>query len=161
MKILHQETTIDKSTWPRGSWDNEPDKIHFVDEATDMDCLIVRVQHSGHLCGYVAIEPGHPAHKANYNRVQVEVHGGLTYGAMCDEQGHICHIPREGKPHDVFWLGFDHAHSGDLRPAQSDQIFRGGVYRDLDYVLSECASLAQQLVERQPLREEYDWEKES
>ncbi len=30
-------TTEDKSAWPRGPWDIEPDKIQWIDEATDLD----------------------------------------------------------------------------------------------------------------------------
>lgn len=34
-------TTKDKSDWPRGEWDNEPDKVQFQDEATGLPCLII------------------------------------------------------------------------------------------------------------------------
>lgn len=159
IEILKQETYVDKSTWPnRGEWDNESDKLHFVDKATDIDCLIVRGP-VGALCGYVAVEPNHPAYLANYNRVQVDVHGGLTYASLCAEDGKICHVPRLGRPHDVYWLGFDCAHRGDLSPSyESRFIGLHGSYRNLHYVINEVQSLARQLAKREPLRAPYDWE---
>lgn len=160
--IILEQNYINKTKWPRGSWDNEPDKVHFIDEETNMDCLIVRVEGSGHLCGYVAVDETHPAFKANYNRVQVDVYGGLTYGSICDEDGHICHVAQDGRPEHVFWLGFDHAHSGDLSPGYQGRFGLGGgeIYRDINYVRDGCQQLAKQLAEREPLREPYDWETE-
>lgn len=37
-----QWTTIDKSAWPRGAWDDEPDKVQWQDPATGLPCLIDR-----------------------------------------------------------------------------------------------------------------------
>ena len=39
--------TQDKRTWPRGVWDDEPDKKQWRDEATGYPCLIVRNQSMG------------------------------------------------------------------------------------------------------------------
>jgi hypothetical protein len=51
--------TIDKTLWPRGEWDDEPDKMQWQDEATGLPCLIVRGP-VGALCGYVGVPEGHP-----------------------------------------------------------------------------------------------------
>lgn len=62
MKTI-EYTTIDKSTWGPGPWQEEPDKIQYVDEATGLPCLIVRNGPTiGALCGYVGVLPGHPLH---------------------------------------------------------------------------------------------------
>lgn len=159
IEIIHQETYVDKSKWLRGEWDHEPDKIHFLDKETKMDCLVVRGP-SGALCGYVAVTKDHPAFNADYNRVQVDCHGGLTYSGFCQEDGKICHVPREGQPDHVFWHGFDCNHSGDLAPSYHNPIFGWGTYKNLPYVIHECQSLAHQLSKREPLREPYDWEVE-
>lgn len=45
------EFKIDKSSWPRGPWDGEPDYAEFV--AHGLDCEIMRSPRYGHLCGYV------------------------------------------------------------------------------------------------------------
>lgn len=81
---MSEWSTIDKSGWGRGPWQDEPDKVHWVDEATDLDCLIVRGPH-GALCGYVGVPEGHPDYQKGYDDVPVEVHGGLTFADGCHE----------------------------------------------------------------------------
>lgn len=61
----------------------------------------------------------------------------------------ICHLPEPGEPNDVWWFGFDCAHSGDVSPGY-DRELRGfgtghDTYRDLDYVVRQCEQLAAQL----------------
>jgi len=56
----------DKTEWPRGVWDDEPDKIQWTDEATGRPCLIVRNQLGG-LCGYVGIDKTHPLFEKPYS----------------------------------------------------------------------------------------------
>jgi hypothetical protein len=160
-------TTVDKSTWGPGPWQDEPDKLQWIDEATGLDCLISRGP-SGALCGYVGVPPEHPYHGVAYGGQGwddnaapdniIEVHGGLTYSAACqetdDESTGICHVPAPGHPDDVWWLGFDCAHSGDVTPASDARLmeidrmptrFPGDTYRTLGYVQRECRQLAQQL----------------
>lgn len=80
--------------------------------------------------------------------VLFNVHGSVTWSAS-----------RKNTSGD-WWLGFDCAHSGDnpdpalMTQAQRMDSFRwspDGVVRSLDYVRSECESLARQIVERYPL----------
>jgi len=141
---------IDKTNWPRGPWDAEPDKVQWTDPATGMTCLAVRHDSSGHWCGYVGVTEGHPCfgldYDAAYDRADVEVHGGLTYASFCvedDKEHGVCHIPEPGQPDRVWWLGFDCAHSGDKSPRWDKS--GGGKYRTLDYVKQQCAELAEQL----------------
>jgi hypothetical protein len=161
-------TTIDKSDWPRGEWDNEPDKIQFPDPETGLPTLIVRGP-SGALCGYVGVTEEHPWYKKSYNSVCVYVHGGLTFSSMCtpdpDESKDICHIPGPGEPDHVWWLGFDCAHGEDVRPEhirfeeETDRRMavthpeltarvlgmRRVEYRTVAYVKEQCAQLAHQI----------------
>lgn len=58
--------TKDKKAWGHGPWQDEPDKISWVDEATGLDCLIVR-NHGGALCGYVGVPETHPLFGLGYN----------------------------------------------------------------------------------------------
>lgn len=143
------EKEIDKSAWGEGAWQSEPDHKNWNDAATGLPCIAHRNPHSGFWCGYVAVNPGHPAHSMDYDYVDVEVHGGLTYASEC--YGKICHVPAPGEPDDVWWLGFDCGHAGDLIPAHNDEtkaifVGYGETYKPLPYVESECASLALQLV---------------
>lgn len=161
-----------------GPWNDEPDKVQWIDPATGYDCLIVR-NHFGALCGYVGVPPEHPWFGTDYSNCTaaechtdrwcdhspeavLSVHGGITFANFCEPgepvEG-ICHMPAEGRP-EVYWFGFDCAHSQDLAPGMksmernygiSDYPMPPGfedVYRDLGYVVSEIQDLAKQLKER-------------
>lgn len=159
----------DRSRWASGPWDDEPDKLSWIDEATGLDCLIVR-NHMGGLCGYVGVPPEHPWHGVAYcehlgepcaeeycyeHRPEslVSVHGGLTFSEFCAEHGDIggsvCHVPAEGRPANVYWFGFDCAHHSDRQPgmAEYEGLSADEVYRDVAYVRAEIESLAAQLAE--------------
>lgn len=156
-------------TAPAGPWWDEPDKRHWVDPSTDMDCLMLR-NGFGAWCGYVAVTEGHPWFGVSYGQAlcdcpeddycyehspeaKVSVHGGLTYSDFCNEskdgEGHgICHVPLSGRPGRVWWFGFDCNHAGDLAPgmlASGIPAFEHETYRDVAYVQAECADLARQL----------------
>lgn len=105
-----------------GPWDGEPDKIQWVDPVSDLDCLMLR-NHFGAWCGYVGVPVGHPAYGVEYDAVEVDVHGGLTFADKCSGENEdgtpsagICHVPLDGRPHDVWWQGFDCGHGGDFQP---------------------------------------------
>ena len=61
--------------------------------------------------GYVLIPEGHPLHGKHYDEIDVDIHGGLTFSNLVDDQmaeywgleGHI------GK----WCIGFDTCHLGD------------------------------------------------
>src|SRR5690606_28176723 len=59
------EGVTDRTGWPSGPWDGEPDKAVWVDETTGLDCMIVRGP-VGALCGYVGVKEGHPWHGRSY-----------------------------------------------------------------------------------------------
>ena len=162
-------THTDKTGWGEGPWNDEPDKVQWVDEATGLDCLIVRGSH-GALCGYVGVPPEHPWHGHSHSRgidgggyfaddcpcFLIAVHGGLTYSAdderILRDRG-ICHVPAAGRPKDVWWFGFDCTRYYDIAPGLSARMPGvwpprrwGASYRTVDYVRAECARLAEQLV---------------
>jgi hypothetical protein len=156
MKTIEYRNIIDKSSWPRGPWDVEPDKIQWPDAATGLPCLAVRIGRFGNWCGYVGVAPSHPLHGVDYSDLNFDVHGGLTFSDACrpgEEERGICHVPDEGEPADVWWFGFDCAHAFDLLPLQESFFGRIGMpsplpgdkYRDLAYVKTQCAALAAQL----------------
>jgi hypothetical protein len=139
---------VDKSDWGEGPWQEEPDKMQWMDPGTGLPCLIVRGPH-GNLCGYVGVPEEHPAFGERYDDVDVEAHGGLTFSDRCylgeKEQG-VCHTVEPGESDVVWWLGFDCAHGGDLCPKFSRHRWHGDVYRDIAYVRQQVLSLARQLV---------------
>lgn len=143
-----------KEKWGRGPWDHEPDRIEW--EHAGFDCLAIR-NIMGVWCGYVAVPAGHPLYRIDYNRADnfVKVHGGVTYSDKC--AGHICHIPKPGRPDDVWWIGFDCGHSQDIIPAFIDmhineikKIVFKAQYRDIGYVRREVNRLAEQIARIQP-----------
>lgn len=168
---VREWTWIDRKAegWPSGEWDGEPDKAHWKDAVTGMDCLAVRHASSGHWCGYVGVPEGHPAFGRDYDDVRIgddewpDVHGGLTFADFCQEttgpERGVCHVPFPGDPDHIWWLGFDCAHSGDRSPrdaayaAAGKECFRGYFgesYKPLGYVRSQCAKLAAQLAGATP-----------
>lgn len=151
MKTIEYRT-VDKSAWGDGPWQNEPDKIQWMDEETGLPCMIKRNPEIGFWCGYVGVSKGHAAYDKHYDSVSVDVHGGLTYANFCQpgpEEHVICHVVEDGEDDKVWWLGFDCGHYRDLCPYREwarGYGFEGEVYRDQAYVQNECRQLAKQLV---------------
>ncbi len=167
MRIYTFEERHPKSSGP---WQDEPDKAQWIDEATDLDCLIVR-NHAGALCGYVGVPPGHPWHGKDYGEcveepacgdcwcdhspgARTEVHGGLTFAGPCQEGAEdgpgICHVPEPDRPANVWWLGFDCNHYMDIAPLingpeASAWCRLEGTYKTFAYVQNECRDLARQV----------------
>lgn len=95
IKLLHEYRFHDKSKWGEGEWQNEPDKIQWIDEKTGIDCLAVRPNH-GSWCGYAGVKEddflfGKPY--SNDENFLPDVHGGLTFAGSCREDNPhgICH----------------------------------------------------------------------
>ncbi|RYZ78273.1 MAG: hypothetical protein EOP04_30035 [Proteobacteria bacterium] len=83
-----------------------------------------------HLCGYIEIKDDHPW----FGQVDesITVHGGVTFS---------------GFNGDVWRLGFDCAHFGDLMPGMVEtfgDLLNQQTYRDMEFVQKECESLADQ-----------------
>jgi hypothetical protein len=150
-----------------GPWADEPDKIQWLDWSTELDCLMVR-NHLGSWCGYVGVPPGHRWHGVRYQDIDVEVHGGLTFSDRCQEgapeEMAVCHVPLDGRPADVWWLGFDTGHFSDYQPivaeferthfadnptlsAMLQRMGESQTYRDQHWVHLEVESLAMQVWE--------------
>lgn len=155
-----QYTTINRESvgWPRGEWDGEPDKVQWQDGETGLPCLAVRNPKYGHWCGYVGVQDSHPLHGKDYNDVNFDVHGGITYTNSCqptdDESRGVCHTPEPGEPDHVWWFGFDCAHCGDFSPSDTQRAIELGypfrqradeTYKTLEYVQDQCRKLALQI----------------
>lgn len=122
-------------------WEGEPDYEEWVDEETGYTCEVKRTAMTRSLCGYVTVPEGHPCFDMDYNEVDVNVHGGLTYS---DDYGKF---------------GFDCAHAGDLSPGLLRSLLRVSknpaefiemstrheTYRTFEWVKEETSRLAWQL----------------
>lgn len=146
-----QTTTFsnrEQMPWSRGPWDQEPDKIQWIHNG--LDCLMVRGP-AGAWCGYVGVPPSHPLFERSYQDVDgIYVHGGLTFSDKCAEHGNICHTGEVASA-EVWWLGFDCAHTYDLTPAfkHIGISMPTAVYRNMEYVKYQVEGLANQLKEMQ------------
>lgn len=139
----------------QGPWLDEPDRAEWVHQG--MACLLER-NRLGAWCGYVGLPPAHPWHGLGRDAVRalapdLSVHGGLTYGRACADP--ICHVPASGESENLWWLGFDCGHDGDIVPGISQFLARHraahnlvptepDVYRDFDYAKRETEALAEQ-----------------
>lgn len=135
---------LQKSDWGAGPWLHEPDVLRWRDKATNLHCAIDRSTVSGSLCGYVAVSRHHPAWGRHYQELDVDVHGGLTfYGMSNDELSGSTAFPlakdttienpltgesftfkahrgalMPGRRSPLrWWYGFDTAHAWDYSPA--------------------------------------------
>jgi hypothetical protein len=119
----------------------------------------------GALCGYVGVPKSHPLFEKGYDEAEsvgnFSVHGGLTFAGHCQagpEGQTICHLVDPGEDDNVWWLGFDCSHAGDVSPKHDSDMKRllrdvtdrssgmyGETYKDVPYVEAECRSLAEQL----------------
>ncbi|MGW8936016.1 hypothetical protein [Gordonia terrae] len=83
----------------------------------------------GAVNGYVKVPDGHPWYGLDYEMIDVEVHGGLTFA-------------RDG------WIGFDTLHLGDVWPGVPETHFdHGGRRWTPDLVAAEARSLARKVAE--------------
>lgn len=105
---------------------------------------------------HVMRSDGQPINEACPISIALQVHGGVNFAEDSVEGG----------PDGRWWFGFDCGHAGDLAPTMRRDLDRmakavampdemresirrmmaGAVYRDRQYVVSECQSLAAQLV---------------
>ena len=150
-------TFKDRNHYSRGPWDDEPDRIYWIDDETKYPCLMKR-NNSGVWCGYVAVNESHPLYGQDYSEQDIKIHGGLTYAGPCDgdtEKG-ICHVKNDNEG-EVYWFGFDCNHGNDLCPLYERYNISGGIfgiYRDEEYVKKEVKYLAKQLKNKESKNDE-------
>ena len=70
-----------------------------------------------------------------------------TRNGPCQPGGHICHVVEDGEDDNVWWLGFDCSHSGDMAPGWEHY---SGTYRDMAYVTAAVEHLAAKAYEVAP-----------
>ncbi len=131
-------TEDQRARWPKhGPWNEEPDEVEF--QRAGLDCAVLRVGWSGHLCGYVRLpeELVESFRAAEYSwemaNGQIRIHGGLTWRDY-DCEGNM-------------WVGFDCAHSQDASPRDYylGQARTGSTYKTFAWVSDETRRLADQI----------------
>lgn len=156
-----QDRAVRQKELAEGPWLDEPDHVEYRITFSDLSGVVPAMLHRngmGALCGYVGVPPGHPWRNTDVtflDREGPDCHGGVTYASLC--QGELCHVPRPGESHEVFWLGFDCSHAGDLAPTDAARardnppqhfwVCDDDVYRDRAYVEQQLVSMARQALE--------------
>lgn len=159
------DLVVDRSAWPRGPWDEEPED--FVTwRAAGLPAAALR-NFIGAWCGYVGVERGHPLFERPRQLLSsLPSHGGYANRAIGDDRDGVeAAIARAYGPGPFWWIGFDCSHGMDLVPGWegllaglsartkelvgtvSRTLFDGPKYRSLAYVRGRCEELAQRLVE--------------
>ena len=116
--------------------------------ASGLRAVVIAAQ-MGHRCGYVGVPKDHPLFGKDYDDVDANVHGGLTFSS-----GETGKYPVESNLH---WFGFDCSHYMDAKDTsimspeylaiheKYPRIDFEAVVRDLTFCERECESLAEQL----------------
>jgi hypothetical protein len=147
--------TMNSASWRdiKGKWNNEPDLIELEEKGYHM--FAKRHSTMGNLNGYVGVNINNPLFGVDYNKMDVEVHGGLTFSSL---GGHVSVFKK-----NYWYFGFDTAHYMDLVPSMvaMNKAFEGlfemeshDTYRDLNYVTNELNVLLEQIkqiVDRHPI----------
>lgn len=86
------------------------------------------------LCGYITLTKDNSLYGIDYDDINISAHGGLTYQGYNQNENYV--------------IGFDCGHYGDLTPyflfKEDFPFYSDGEYRDMEYVKSECESMAEQ-----------------
>jgi len=166
-KMEHKFTPEEKiAWWGKGEWVNEPDLVTF--EHMGIQCRVLRIameephakdfhMFGGFLNGYVCVPVDHLFYQKEYQDIDIDCHGGLTFGECSDRH----------------WIGFDCAHSFDYVPSteymtktaewmkdfrdreedwkkrfnlQDSPLFNRS-YRNIQFCIDQCKSMAEQLVQ--------------
>lgn len=120
-----------------------PEIAYFI--LGDFPCSIWKHPDYGHLMGYIGVPRSHPWYGKDCNKDDeldgVDVHGDLSYSHHEDFEGRR---PPHDTGMDIWWLGFDCAHAGDLSPGLVRPRDPANVYRDEAFVRRELAKLVSQ-----------------
>ena len=113
------------------------EKDHDFFESHGFICEIIRHPTYKTLCGYVYVDKNHKMYGVDYDEMNFDVHGGVTFSAL------------KGK----WWsIGFDTSHIGDYSPGMVEctgMCISSDVYRNWDYVVEETKNLAAQMAQKQ------------
>lgn len=138
----YEATTIDKSSWERGAWDDEIDEKLWVDPETQLPCFITRQPDFGFWRGYVGIPKTHFLTEVECE--DLSVYGGITGSLWID--GLSLDPTLKKKLERYSWPGFDCHHSNDISPAYFHMFATDySVYRDQAFAEANCKYLAAQI----------------
>jgi len=143
---MNHKYLYDREKFGKGKWQDEPDYVSWVDDATDY-ALVLRRNLLGCWCGFVGLPPDHKLYQSDIGCDEfkfIEVHGDIQY-AHFSEEDDLEFSP----PIKRFWIGFNCMGDKDLVPGQAILGVRrkkpSGVYRDQKFVSKQVVALAEQI----------------
>ena len=124
----------------------------------DYDYMVLNTRGT-HFCAYVRLPKYHPFYKLPYEDIDLDCHGGLTFGEMTDFEnvrvqeweshflgffwsGHWV----EEKVKKGYWIGWDYAHDGDFCPAFPEL---GGKEWTADEVALKAKLVIEELIKKE------------
>ena len=147
------------------------EKTHIIEKSfihSNKPCVVIFTQ-IGHRCGYVAVEKDSPLYGIYYDNLNIkhnyysDVHGGLIFSDYSELYPITTKRP-------LYWFGFDCAHYNDAKDLEASKkyfdqktynqiieynsLFQTGAVKTLDFCITECKSLAEQLTELENLIKE-------
>ena len=137
--------TVDRTDWPSGPWDNEPDVYTWTTHAGYTG--LAKRSTEGFWFGHVVVNAssahaGRPVSGDDY--FDCDAHGGLTYAGCAGTAAY-------GDVSATDWMiGFDCGHLGDTWPL--DKHGERGMYLPLKFVTDQCEALAHALRQTDPVR---------
>ena len=93
---------------------------HYAELPNELKNYYKSIGLGPHLCGYVKVPENNPCFGKDYDDIEIECHGGLTYGQH---------------EWDGYWIGFDCAHHNDTIENCNHE-----------YVKAQCKSIVDQLI---------------
>lgn len=99
------------------------------------------ISYGTHPCAYVKIARNHPWFNKYYDDMNIDCHGGLTYG-------------RHG--HNDYWIGWDYSHYGDYNGSEEmfpEDVRMGGkkytteeIFEDVKHVIDQLEEVENEQV---------------
>jgi hypothetical protein len=130
---------------------------------------IITGSYMGHRCGYIAIPKDHELYETDYDEIELDVHGGLTY-ADYSNNGYPVKTEEQ-----VWWIGFDCGHYCDAKDLELIKSFgednkeikvvldieskypTHGTVRTVEYVEKELVEAVEQIIKYQESNWEAEW----
>jgi len=114
----------------RAVWDDTPDVLQNIVQG--FPCLILKMEESKHLCGYVGVDKGHPLYGKRWDELShLSCHDGVTHADLMDDRG------------ELWWIGFACNRCSDYSPGYD--LGNPDNYKDETFVMNEIDGLVKQI----------------
>ena len=112
-------------------------RILFRDMYKGYEYIIV--SYGTHPCCYIGLPSNHEYYELDYDSIDLDVHGGLTYS------GRLLHLPDIDR--DKWYIGWDYAHMGDRFGNRdiTDRFYKDHTWKTKE-LIKECIDAIDELI---------------